>query len=110
MCARQLGELMKHKLLRSAAVPVIALSALVGVALPASAGGLGGYTGSGVNIRTCASTGCSSNGQGQPSHSQCTNYFVSGHDIKWTAEYVKLTTDNALGDVSLIQVGITISM
>ncbi len=43
------------------------------------------------------------------------NYFVSGHDIKWTAEYQKFSTDAALSgggsnDVSLVAVGISISM
>jgi Phosphate-selective porin O and P len=38
------------------------------------------------------------------------NYFVSGHDIKWTAEYIALTTDNAIGDVSVIAVGLAVSL
>jgi hypothetical protein len=40
------------------------------------------------------------------------NYFVSGHDIKWTAQYYTLSTDNAVygGDVSVISVGISLSM
>lgn len=43
------------------------------------------------------------------------NYFVSGHDIKWTAQYQTLSTDAVLsgggtGDVSLISLGISISM
>jgi hypothetical protein len=38
------------------------------------------------------------------------NYFVSGHDIKWTAEYIAFTTDNAIGDVNVIAVGLAISM
>jgi len=38
------------------------------------------------------------------------NYLVSGHDIKWTAEYAALSTDNVLGDVSVISLGISVSM
>jgi hypothetical protein len=38
------------------------------------------------------------------------NYFVSGHDIKWTAEYKSFTTDNVVGDISVIMVGIAISI
>ena len=40
------------------------------------------------------------------------NYYVSGHDIKWTAEYIALSTDNAVygGDVSIISVGLSISL
>ena len=38
------------------------------------------------------------------------NYFVSGHDIKWTAEYVDFATDNVVGDAKVIAVGISISM
>jgi hypothetical protein len=38
------------------------------------------------------------------------NYFVSGHDIKWTAQYQDFATDNAVGDISVIAVGLAISM
>jgi len=38
------------------------------------------------------------------------NYFVSGHDIKWTAEYKSFSTDNVVGDVSVIMIGLAISL
>lgn len=38
------------------------------------------------------------------------NYFVSGHDIKWTAQYQKLTTDNASGDVSIVALGLNLTL
>jgi hypothetical protein len=40
------------------------------------------------------------------------NYYVSGHDIKWTAQYYTLSTDNAVygGDVSVISIGVSLSM
>jgi hypothetical protein len=38
------------------------------------------------------------------------NYFVSGHDIKWTAEYIAFTSDNAIGDVNVIALGLAVSM
>ena len=43
------------------------------------------------------------------------NYFVSGHDIKWTAEYKKFSTDATLsgggtGDISIVSLGFSISM
>jgi hypothetical protein len=38
------------------------------------------------------------------------NYFVSGHDIKWTAEYKKFSTDNVVGDISVIMIGLSISL
>lgn len=38
------------------------------------------------------------------------NYYVSGHDIKWTAEYQKLATDAASGDVSKVMVGFSIAL
>ena len=38
------------------------------------------------------------------------NYFVSGHDIKWTAEYKAFSTDNVVGDVNAIMIGLSISL
>ncbi|MBK7642204.1 MAG: hypothetical protein IPJ19_04020 [Planctomycetes bacterium] len=38
------------------------------------------------------------------------NYFVSGHDIKWTAQYQKFTTDNASGDVSIVGLGLSLTL
>ncbi len=38
------------------------------------------------------------------------NYFVSGHDIKWTAEYKSFATDNVLGDVSVFALGLSVSL
>lgn len=38
------------------------------------------------------------------------NYFVAGHDIKWTLEWKKLTTDNAIGDISILGLGLSVSM
>lgn len=38
------------------------------------------------------------------------NYYVAGHDIKWTAQWQKFKTDNAIGDTDLLSIGLTVSM
>jgi hypothetical protein len=53
----------KVKLALMASAPI---AALLAGATPANAGFLANYTGSGVNIRTCASTSCTSVGLGYP--------------------------------------------
>jgi phosphate-selective porin len=38
------------------------------------------------------------------------NYFVSGHDIKWTVEYLDTTSDVAANEFSVVSLGVAVSM